>query len=324
MGRFLQEANSVDRQRAFAGFFESWLENNFERYRTERPFDHDFWRATNNYFYCCWQLGEPTKTLHLYPKIEGGAWWNPHIFHHTACAFVATGDLHAAAREVYRALVYGYEGVDDLLADPDIAALSSSEIFQSLKAYRQQRREQARPLLPAQLLRKPGPHSVSLYHELMREIQRRFVMPEENTISAAYAGHPAEELAYRQALKAFLDNYARAVWLCGRCFYSFKDIYKCIADVSGLSAMVHLFGAIALYREGFFWVDLQGDDSEPRPEFAEALAALERMRTSMAAEPTELSDLLWQEIAHDDVTAPFIAMAEKLAPPARRESSFDQ
>jgi hypothetical protein len=87
---------------------------------------------------------------------------------------------------------------------------------------------------------------------------------------------------------------------------------------------VHLFGAIALYREGLFWVDLQGDDSEPRPEFAEALAALERMRTSMAAEPTELFDLLWQEIAHDDVTAPFIAMAEKLAPPARREGSSDQ
>jgi hypothetical protein len=40
--------------------------------------------------------------------------------------------------------------------------------------------------------------------------------------------------------------------------------------------------------------------------------------------PKELSDLLWQEIAHDDVTAPFIAMAEKLAPPARRESSSDQ
>jgi hypothetical protein len=313
-----QEMDSGDGQRAYAEFFESWLEKNFETYRTEWPLDHGFWRAANNYFYCCWQLGEPAKILHLYPKIEGGAWWNPFIFHHTACAFVAAGDLDAAAREVYRALVYGYERVDDLLIDPDIAPLSRNEFFQSLKAYREQSREQSRPLLPAELMRKPGPPSISLYDELMREIQRRFVLPTEKVIAAAYAGRPTEELAYRQALRAFVNNYARAIWLSGAHsgahFSSFKDIYKRIADVSGLSAMVHLFGAIALYSEGFFWVDLQGDDSEPRPEFAEALAALQRMRTAMIAEPTELSDPEWREIAHGDVTAPFIAMAEKLAP----------
>jgi hypothetical protein len=313
MKRFLQEANGVDGQRAFAKFFESWLEKNLETYKTERPFDHDFWRAANNYFYCCWQLGEPTKILHLYPKIEGSAWWNPYIFHHTACAFVAAGDLDAAAREVYRALVYGYDRVDLLLGDPDIAPLSKSEVFQSLRAYREQSREQGRPLLPAELLRKPEPQSVYLYQKLMREIQRRFVLPDEKTISAAHAGRPAEELAYRQALKAFVDNYARAIWLSGPYFTPFKDIYKCIADVSGLSAITHLFGAIALYHEGLFWVDLKSDDSEPRSEFAEAVVALRRMRTSMIVEPTELSDPLWQEIARSDVTAPFIAMAEKLA-----------
>jgi hypothetical protein len=123
---------------------------------------------------------------------------------------------------------------------------------------------------------------------------------------------------WREMSHSRVNNYARAIWLSGAHsgahFSSFKDIYKRIADVSGLSAVVHLFGAIALYSEGFFWVDLQGDDSEPRPEFAEALAALQRMRTAMIAEPTELSDPEWREIAHGDVTAPFIAMAEKLAP----------
>jgi hypothetical protein len=117
-------------------------------------------------------------------------------------------------------------------------------------------------------------------------------------------------------LTAFVDNYARAIWLSGPYFSSFKDLYKCIADVSGLSAMVHLFGAIALYSEGFFWVDLQGDDSKPRPEFAEALTALQRMRTAMTADPTELSDPVWQEITRGDLTAPFIALAEELAPGA--------
>lgn len=313
MTRFIQQTNSVDAQRAFAEYFESWLEKNFETYQTKQPFDQDFWRAVNNYFYCCWQLGEPAKILHLYPKIEGRAWWNPYLFHHTACAFVAAGDLHAAAREVYFALVYGYERVDDLLADPDIAPLSSIEVFQNLKAYRGQTREQGRPLLPRELLCKPELHSVSRF-QLMSEIQRRFTLPDENTISAAFAGRQAEELAYRQALKAFVDDYARAIWLSDPHFSSFKDIYKCVADVSGLSAMVHLFGAIALYGEGLFCVDMQGDDSEPRPEFAEALAALKRMRNAMIAAPTEPSNPLWQEIAHGDVTAPFVAMAEKLAP----------
>src|SRR5262249_18350302 len=125
-----QEMDSGGRQRAFAELFESWLEKNFETHQTERPFDHGFWLAANNYFYCWWQLGEPEKILHLYGKIEGRAWWNPYIFHHTACAFVAAGDLDAAEREVYRALVYGYEKVDALLSDPDIAPLSQRAFFQ--------------------------------------------------------------------------------------------------------------------------------------------------------------------------------------------------
>jgi hypothetical protein len=36
----------------------------------------------------------------------------------------------------------------------------------------------------------------------------------------------------------------------------------------------------------------------------------------MIADPAQLSDPLWQEIAGGDVTAPFIAMAEKLVPGA--------
>jgi hypothetical protein len=308
-----QKTDSPDAQRAFAGFFESWLEKNFEIYRTEQPFDRTFWHAVNNYFYCCGQLGEPAKILDLYPKIEWGAWWDPYIFHHTACAFVAAGDLDAAAREVYRALVYGYEKVDKLLNDPDIAPLFEREDFQRLNAYREQSRERRRPLLPEVLLRTPNLPSIYLYNQLIHEIQRRFVLPDEEIITAAFAGRAAEEQAYRQRLTAFVDDYARAIWRSGPNNPWFKDLYKSIGDVSGLSAIVHLFGAIALYSKGFFWVDLRGDDSEPRPEFAQAVVALERMRASMIAEPAQLSDPLWLEIAGGDVTAPFIAMAEKLA-----------
>jgi hypothetical protein len=44
-------------------------------------------------------------------------------------------------------------------------------------------------------------------------------------------------------------------------------------------------------------------DDIAAPEFAEALAALERMCTSMIVEPTKLSNSLWKEIARGDVTA---------------------
>jgi hypothetical protein len=64
--------------------------------------------------------------------------------------------------------------------------------------------------------------------------------------------------------------------------------------------------------------------------FAQAAASiiidgrLLRMRTSLIAEPAQLSDPLWQEIADGDVTAPFIAMAEKLVPRASWKSLSDQ
>jgi hypothetical protein len=110
--RALREAmpetmGGADEQRALVAFFEPWLEKNFETYRTEVPFDHDFWRGVNNYFYCCWELGEPAKILSLYPRIADGAWLHPYIFHHTACAVVSAGDLDAALEEVRRALMYG-------------------------------------------------------------------------------------------------------------------------------------------------------------------------------------------------------------------------
>jgi hypothetical protein len=177
---------------------------------------------------------------------------HPYIFHHTACAFVSAGDLDAAVEEVRRALMYGYERVDDLLKDPDIAPLFESKFFQRLNAYREQSREQRRPLLPEVLLRTPNLPSIYLHNQLIGEIQRRFFLPDEEDIAAAFAGRAAEEQAYRQRLTAFVDDYARAIWRSGPNIPWFKDLYKSIGDVSGLSAIVHLFGAIALYSKGFF------------------------------------------------------------------------
>lgn len=306
--------DSADEKRAFVDFFEPWLEKNFETYQSEQPFDYNFWQAINNYFYCCWQLGEPAKILSLYPRIEARAWWNPYIFHHTACAFAKAGDLEASVREVYRALSYGYEKADVLLNDPDIAPLAVHEYFRQLKAHREQNMDQDRLFLPVAALRDPGRIPISAYSQLVSEIRRRFIVPDEKTISAVYAAHPAGEQDFRQALTAFIDGYARAIWRNRPHFSQFKEIYRPIGDVSGLSAIVHLMGAISLYCDGFFWADLQGDDSAARPEFAEAVQALQRMRASLAAAPAQLSDPVWHEIEEGDVTGPFIEMAEKLAP----------
>jgi hypothetical protein len=307
------DLNDAAEQRSFVGIFEPWIAENLESYRCERPLDPDFWRGVGDYFACCRSLGAPQKIMALYSDLAGGAWLNPRIFHSTAWAYASAGDPSAAVEEVRRALAYGCEGVDDLLIDEGLAPLFAREDFQALATWRRQNREQRRPFAPTTVLRTPQLCSAGLHMHYVDEVLRRFFIPNESALLTAYAGRPQEEAAFRTALATFVEAYAKALWRNGPHFSSFKDLYDRVGDVANLSASAHLIGAIALFAEGFFWIDLSGDDKTPRPEFAQAVAALSRMRAARASPSAQADADLWRKLAESPTTAPFIELAEKLA-----------
>jgi hypothetical protein len=311
-----KELESEDSQRAFIHAFEDWLNQYLEPWRTSDdhdPYDTYLWSGIANYFFCCWRLGERERIFELYRKIEADAWFHPSIFHHTACAFTAAGDLDATLGEVRRALMHGYRGVDKLLADPDIAPLFPLPRFQELKAHREAYKTVHRPLIARELLEHlvaTNPFRRSL--GLVDHISRTLYLPNDAHVAEMFPDNPAEEAAYRRALAAFVDLAGLPPREIGKAAYNFKDIYLASGDLSGLSPATHLYGALDLYEEGLFWVDMKADDSEPRSEFRNAVTALRRMNAALAADPALAASPAWQELVRHERTGAFIVMARTL------------
>src|SRR5579872_4723056 len=129
-----ERADDVPAREAFVAFFDQWLAAHFEHYWREAPLDSELWQGINNYFYCCWHLGQFQKIIDLHARVETEAWVKPFVFHHTACAYVAVGALDRAVEEIRRGLVYGYARADEFFTDPDLARLAGRDDFERLKA----------------------------------------------------------------------------------------------------------------------------------------------------------------------------------------------
>ena len=296
--------------RTFVAFFEGWLGLHSSLFTGARRFDDYLWRGINNYLYCLWTLREPQKMIAYYQTVEEAAWWNPFVFHHTACAYVALGELDRAVGEVRRALAHGYERADDLLADADLAALFDRPDFHALKVWRESAGKLRRTLLPLELVSALASDSIATSsRDVMHAVERRYRLPSDAQISHLYAGREAEAAAYRAAWAKTLNGLAFAQWRAGANFHVFRQFYAGAEDVPGLSPGTHLCGALAQFREGFSRADFNGDRFEPSEEFALADAALRRMRAALAADPARADDPFWRELEASDLAAPFITMA---------------
>ena len=289
--------------------FESWLETNFEQFHREHSHVNAFWSGINDYFYACWHLKAYQKIIDLYRKISDDAWRKPYIFHHTACAFVATGNMDQAVWEVRNALIYGYNRIDDLLVDPDIAPLFEREDFQSLKTYREQTKNGPGMLLPPELLQRLNAIDLEKNRHILNTIPERFTIPNEQIISLAFADHPDGEKPYRDALATFINSVARVAWQAQH-FSLARKLYQATVDMPDLTPTTHLIVAIERYQEGFSCIDITGNDTEPREEFRQAAAALGRMQSCLADDREKAADPLWAEVSTNDLSAPFVAMAQ--------------
>ena len=296
-------------------YFETWIAAYGGEFTGPHRYEYEFWSAINNYFYYCWHLKQPDKIIRYYDSVKSNAWWHPDVFHHTACAFVAVGDLDTAMTEVRRALVYGYDKVDSLLSDPDIAVLAKRDDFTKLVVYRQQNKDTRTPFLPLELV----VHLANLdmdeltRRRLMDRLESRFYVPNDAVISAGFEGRPEDGQRYKTALSKLVNDLATKLLDAGSGFQAFHKIYTATSDLDELSPPAHLFGALALYREGLFWVDMKADDSEPRPEFAGAIAALRRMRAALANHLAYADEPAWRALERSAIAGPFIAMANNLA-----------
>ncbi|EJE50011.1 hypothetical protein PMI14_05411 [Acidovorax sp. CF316] len=136
---------------AYADLFARWASEHFDaEYARDRlDADGSLYRDVNNYFYALFQLGRPAEVIAFYPRIEATAWFNPHLFHHTACSYAALGRVDEALEEVRRAMVYRYPHLDKLWQDPDLSALHQHPEFQAMA---EQARQTSTPQVSPQLL----------------------------------------------------------------------------------------------------------------------------------------------------------------------------
>ncbi|MCF1503474.1 DKNYY domain-containing protein [Afifella sp. H1R] len=293
-----------------AEFGAGWFARNTEAFLAERPFDDRFWWLMVKYFYACWTLGRGDDIVELYERVAADAWWNPYVFHHAACAYVAAGDHQPALKAVYLALACGYDRIDDMLVDQDLSPLFSRDEFQRLKAFREANKQVRRPFLPLVALQSLATRAFDDgAMSLVWSLTNRFFIPDRAALENRLPDQEIRNL-YRQLLLQVADDLVRAQWDGTDEIRLDKRFYRRIRDIEGLSPAVHLAGALFLFSEGFFWVDMKRDDNEERGEFVEAVEALGRMRQALAENPAAAEDALWMDLSTHAFVAPFVALAD--------------
>lgn len=259
--------DSDDARRAFIAFFEDWLSIHFDPCWRDDPYSWWVWDGIEKYFDCLLGSGEYRRIIDLYEKIESEAWCHPEIFHHTARAFLALGQVDRAVEDIRRAVIYSYSGADKLFARPELANLLRREDVSQLRAYLEFLDGLPRPgrPLPGDLAR----HFLNAIPEQLQpkagHIFQRFFIPGAAFRSALRQTDPARATAYEQTLAAFVNRCMLSESARRSAAYNARQSYPAWGDLPGLHPVVHLIAASELYAEGFFWVDMN-PDKPTRPE----------------------------------------------------------
>lgn len=95
--------------------------------------DGDHLVDINNFLNKCYLEGLADLAIWFYESVQDTVHLNPYIFHNAACLYVDHGDYAKAIDEVRKACEYGYEHLDWLFQDVDLAPISSADAFLRLK-----------------------------------------------------------------------------------------------------------------------------------------------------------------------------------------------
>jgi hypothetical protein len=269
--------------------FRCWIAtNHFERCYEEGKFDtySRFYKAINNYFDVLYREGAYHEILGVYAKFHKTAWVNPYLFHRTACCYAVLGKTQEAISEVHKAVVYGYEHLDAIWKDPDLATIQADP---RMLGYQEQGRDQTVSFISLELLEAmsalPSKYN-KFVSDLVIRLSYRFRFPQSKDVHDAW--RDAAEGRKKDRYMAYATHlqrlFRRQLHLQS---FQFKEerFYRSYRQYEDLHPIVHL-NALVYYFRG-----AHTGSSEVFPQdMKRFLESLSLLRRSMRANPEAVAD----------------------------------
>jgi hypothetical protein len=221
-----------------------------------------FYRGVNNFLHLLFQAGQYEELLATYSKICDTAWLNPHLFHHTACAYAALGRADEAIKEVRKALVFGYPHMDKIWSDEDLAVIRDDPRFRALQ---EAFGDDALPAAPYELVLAiaglPDEFGPEMTSKLVTKFKDRFLFPTLHMVQ----GWIDDTAPTDEPRREWLTRYADALrfiygerLLCANFSSSEHEFYQRYMNHADLHPLVHLRALEFCFRKAHFSGGLDG------------------------------------------------------------------
>lgn len=222
-----------------------------------------FYRGVNNFLFLLFQARQYEELLATYNKIRDTAWLNPHLFHHAACAYAALGQADEALEEVRKALIFGYEHMDRIWADEDLALIRNDPRFHALQGALG---DETLPAAPCELVFAiaglPDEFGLELTSRLCMRYWKRFLFPTLRMVQGWIDDTDEADEIRRESLHRYADAL-RFIYderlLCADFGYSDHDFYQDYMNHEGLHPLVHLRALEFCYRKAHSANGLYGE-----------------------------------------------------------------
>jgi hypothetical protein len=296
------EADALDRFREWA---DKHLSRLYQQNRYKKPMESGFekqswfYRAVNNYLFLLFKVGDYETMLQTYQLVEDTAWFNPSIFHHTACCYAALGQVDEAIGEVQKARDFGYELMDKIWTDDDLSLIHEEPRFLKLREIYGNYQLRVVPLKLIQNL-------VDLPDDVRQEITEDLIVKYSKHLYLPSMGVIREWLQEADAeMQPRLKAYEEALQIIYNERLLFKDFsydqHKYYREYQGnqdLSVVAHL------HAVEYYFKKMHADSSIDAKYLGYLQEALEKARLSLATEKISgMHSQLSEELANNDFLA---------------------
>jgi hypothetical protein len=251
--------------------FRAWADQHLDRlygeYRYKEAissFDSAGWfyMGVNNFLFLLFQAGQYEELLATYNKVRDTAWLNPHLFHHAACAYAALGQADKALEEVRNALLFGYEHMDRIWVDDDLALIRDDPRFHAMQG---EFGDETLPSAPGRLILAiaglPDEFGQELTSGLVERYWQRFQFPNLRMLQGWLDDtDPTDEVR-----SVWLPRYADALrsiygerLLFPNFGFSEHEFYQCYMNHEFLHPLVHLRALEFCYSKAHYSGGLYG------------------------------------------------------------------
>ncbi len=240
-----------DNGEAYYHSFSNWAQQYFDTYFEEHRYDYDLYRLINNYFATCFELKKYTEAILLYEKIKDTAWLNPHLFHHTACLYMALHEQEKAIAELRKALVYGYSEIDRIWTDKDLEPIWTNEKFVQLRNFHQANPHPVASLeLLEAIVQLQANKGVERFAKtIIRELPNRVYFPDPATIPE-HTGDATLDAHY----KKYRELLATVFVTCfnNGLITEYDALYRVYCKHAAITPQVHYLVLQNLFRHAHF------------------------------------------------------------------------